>query len=71
MENSRVSVLLIESPGVAIIAIASTTRHSHFHCITEGIRLIIGQSRKREEEADCPQSCQKETHRLSRAVMTV
>ena len=44
---------------VAIIAIASSTRRSRFHCITEGIRLIIGQSRKREEEVGCPRSCQK------------
>ena len=54
VENPRVSVWLIESPEVTIISIASSTRHSHFHCITKGICLIIGQSRKREEEAGCP-----------------
>ena len=65
VENPRVSVSLIESPEVAIIAIASSTQRSHFHCITEGIRLIIGQSRKREEEAGCLQSCRSSSERNS------
>ena len=75
VENPRVSVSLIESPEVAIIAIASSTRCSHFHCITEGIHLIIGQSWKREEgsrlSVKLSEARQKEIHRLSRAVMTV